>query len=120
MRDTGAVRGVAIMGVALLAGAGVVAVHGRPEWVAVIGAAGFGLVVLLGWPARGGTDATPPQRRRREPIQLVPVRDPLLPALTRHVPAARVVRPARVHRHPGQPRLEQDGQVVPRAGGSAG
>jgi len=117
MRDTGTARGLAIMGVALLAGGGVVAAHGRPEWVAFIGAAGVGLVVLLGWPVHRRDDGAPPPRRPRDPIQLVPVRDPLFPALTRHVPAARVVRPARVGGHAGQPRPEQ-GSSLSRPTGS--
>ena len=119
MRDTGTARGFAIMGVALLAGTGVVAAHGRPAWVAVIGAAGFGLVVLLGWPISRKDDAAAPPRRPREPIQLVPDRHPLVPALTRHVPAARVVRPARAGGHAGRPRPEQDSPFARRTGGSA-
>ena len=118
MRDTGTTRGFAIMGVALLAGAGVVAVHGRPVWVAVIGAAGFGLVVMLGWPVSRNDDAADPPRRSREPIQLVPVRHPLLPALTRHVPAARVIRAARPGGQVGRARREQVAPHARRTGGS--
>jgi hypothetical protein len=115
MRDTGTARGFAIMGVALLAGAGVVAAHGRLEWVAVIGAAGFGLVVLLGWPAARDDESAAAPRRPREPIQLVAERDPLWPALTRHVPTARVVRPAQASGHARRPRPGPESPLPRRA-----
>ncbi len=96
MRDTGTARGLAIMGVALLTGAGMVAAHGRLGWVAVIGAVGLGLVVVLGWTTARNDDAAASPRRSREPVRLLAVQHPALPALTRHVPAARVVRPAKM------------------------
>jgi hypothetical protein len=117
MWDTGTARGLAIMGVALFAGAGVVAAHGRPGWVAVIGAAGFGLVVMLGWTTSRNHDAAASPRRSREPIQLVPVRHPHLPALIRHVPAARVVRPAQASVHANR-LLDQDRRYARRTGGT--